>query len=461
MQKMERSPGATEQLATRAANIGFGSLDQPTITRAKQLLLDHLGCLLIGSTLPWTKIVHRYMTDFSSGNNDARVVNYGSRLAMHDAAYVNAVFAQGHELDDYSTRNMGGGHGGAGTWPVALAIGERLHASGQDILGAVVAGYECMYRVGWSVRPASDSRGHHVQGILSPFGAAATAGRLLGLPQQHMTMALSLAASHCAGINEFGTTGGEVKRIHAGNGVRGGMQSAFLAQRGYTGPPTALEGHQGFCHVYSNKPKVGEITKTTDHFAIMESGIKLHPMVGTALSSIETMTELVDKYGFAYGEIDQINAAVAVRAAEHGGLIFEPKDVASAQFSIPFGIALRAVVGSNDLSHYMDEALWKDSRIAEVARRVTFTAAPEADGDERHYCRLTVTLKNGQKHQAIVRHVRGSFLNPLTQDEVEEKFARLAERVVGSARVSQLIDAVNRVDRMKDVNELVDLLCLG
>jgi 2-methylcitrate dehydratase PrpD len=457
MQTTTRYPGATRKLADRICAIDFAALDQPTILRAKQLLLDQLGCILIGSTLPWTQIVHRYMTEFACGNNDARVLNHGTRLAMHDAAYVNAVFAQGHEQDDYSTRNMGGGHGGAGTWPVALAVGERLHLSGRDILGAVVAGYDAMFRMGWSVRPASDRRGHHVQGILSPFGAAATAGRLLKLSSDQMTMALSLAASHCSGINEFGTTGGEVKRLHAGNGVRGGLQSAFLAQRGYTGPPTALEGGQGFCHVYSNTPKIEEIIKDVDHFAIREAGIKLYPTVATALSSIETMAELVEKHRFAPAEIDKINVAVAVRAAEHGGLIYEPTDVSSAQFSIPFSIAVRAVTGSNDLSHYMNDTLWKDPRVSEVARRVTFTAAPEAEGDERHFCRLTITLKNGEKYETSVRHVRGSFLNPLTQEEVERKFSRLAGTAVGEARVNKIVDVVNQIEQLDDVSRLVDL----
>jgi 2-methylcitrate dehydratase PrpD len=203
----ESQVGATKDMAARILSVDYSTLDRETIEYAKLLLLDQLGCQLIGSTLPWMTSIFRYMTSFG-GNAEARVVNHGNKLATHDAAFLNAVFGQGHEWDDFSTRGMGAGHAGAGTWPAALAMGERLRASGRNILVAGIAGCECMSRLGKTVRPSSDRRGHHEHGILSPLGAAAVSGRLLHLSEHQMVMALSVAASHSAGLNEFGKTGG-------------------------------------------------------------------------------------------------------------------------------------------------------------------------------------------------------------------------------------------------------------
>src|SRR5689334_8450341 len=231
MESKEVMDGATRQLAARVLAINYADLDARTIAHAKLLLLDQIGVLLIGSTLPWTKMVYRYMTSFG-GNPQARVVHYGNKLSVHDAAFVNAVFAQGCELDDFSTRKMGGGHGGAGTWPVALAMGEMLHSSGKELLVAGVVGYECMARIGKAVRPFGGVAGYPVHGILSPFGSVGATGWLLNLTEHEMTMAISLAASHSGGLNEYGRSGGEVKRLHAGIGARAGIQSAFLSQQG-------------------------------------------------------------------------------------------------------------------------------------------------------------------------------------------------------------------------------------
>ena len=223
--------GATKHLAARTLSIRYESLDETTIAHAKRLFLDHIGCVLVGSILPWTKIVFRFVSDFG-GNPDARIVNYGHRCTTHDAAYVNAIFSQGHEWDDFATRKMGAGHPGAGTWPVALAIGEKLRSSGKELLAASVAGYECMSRVGKALGASSDRRGHHRQGIVSPLGAAIVTSHMLQLTEHETVMALGIAASHSSGLNEFGKTGGEVKRLHAGNGVRAGIQAAVLARNG-------------------------------------------------------------------------------------------------------------------------------------------------------------------------------------------------------------------------------------
>ena len=458
MQPADVRDGPTRQLARRALNIGYADLDRATIEHTKLLLLDQLGCLLVGSILPWTKIVYRYMTSFG-GAPQARVVNYGDKIAVQDAAYVNSVFSQGCEWDDFTTRGMGAGHGGAGSWPVALALGEYLHASGKDLLVAGIVGYECMARVGKAVRPFSGPGGHPVHGILSPIGSVAVSGWLLRLSEQEMTMAFSIAASHAAGLNEYSYMGGEVKRLHAGTGARGGIQSAFLGQLGFTGPPTALEGEAGLVRTFGAKPKIEEIDKPSDEFAVMESGPKVYPTPGVAATCIECMTELRKRKGFKHDAIESIDVAISKWSQEHAGQIFAPTDCASAQYSIPYSIALQAVIGRNDLDDYMNGALWNDPRIVDVSNRVKFRPNAEAEGDARHACRMTVTLKDGTTCETLRLHPRGSFLDPLSPDDYREKFTSLAERVVGRARTQELIQVVSDIESMHDITDLMDLIC--
>jgi 2-methylcitrate dehydratase PrpD len=251
-----------------------------------------------------------------------------------------------------------------------------------------------------------------------------------------------------------------VKRLHAGIGIRGGIQAAYLSREGLTGPPTALEGAQGFCRAFADESKMEELTKPSDHYEIMEVGIKRYPTVATSLTPVDAMKELVRAHNFSHEDIETIEVAVAARAVEHGGLIYEPTDVSSAQFSIPYSVALQAVVGSNDLAHYMDKSLWKDDRITNIIRRIRLISAPDATGDARHSCRMSIVLKNGRKHETYIPHPRGSFLDPLPADEIKEKFELLTERVVGGSRVDKIIGAVDDLESMSDVTDLADLLCM-
>lgn len=451
--------GHTADLARRLTSFTFEDLDAPTVTRAKMLLLDIIGCMLAGATVPWTQTIRETLSMFGKATEGARVVHHGTLLNVADAAAINAVFAQGVEWDDYSTRKMGGAHVGAGTFPVALAVGEYMHANGRDLLVAAVAGCECMSRIGKTVRPSSDRRGHHPQGILTPYGAAAACGRLLNLDSQQMTMALSVASSFSGGLNEFTKTGGEVKRLYAGNGARGGIVAAYLSRGGFTGPPTILEGKEGFCHAYSDEPKLEELTLPPEEFdyAIMEADMKVYPAGGLSASSIEAMAALRAAHGFRHEDIASVRTVVAAKAAAYD--MRRPADAASAQFSLPFSIALRAVIGANDLSHYMDEALWRDERILAVADKVQLVVAPEAVGDRRHSCTMTVTLADGRSLETHIRHPKGSIHNPLSQSELHDKFRVMSKELLGPARAGEVIDMVSRIESVDDVSLLVDALC--
>ena len=154
----------TVEFAKLLRDITFESLSRETVEYSKVLLLDHIGCMLVGSTAPWTQPIYKYMTSFG-GRPQARVLNHGSRVTVHDAAFVNSVFGQGCEWDDFSGPFYGAGHAGAGVWPIILAMGEFLGSNGRDLIAAGAAGYECMTRLGKSVRPGSDHRGFHEHGI--------------------------------------------------------------------------------------------------------------------------------------------------------------------------------------------------------------------------------------------------------------------------------------------------------
>ena len=225
--------GITEKLATHVSAVRFADIPPEAIEKAKDCLLDQIGVELIGSTLEWNKIAYRYVADMG-GRGESTVINYGDKTPTLDAAFVNATFGQGCELDDVGF--AAGGHPGAATVPVAFAVCEKYPCTGKDFLAAVVVGWDVMYRLLLAVRPSAGKRGFHSHGIGAPFGAMTTAARLMGLNNGQILHAFGIAGMHSSGTMEYDQTGGEVKRVIAGIAARGGIQAAMLAQLGLTGP---------------------------------------------------------------------------------------------------------------------------------------------------------------------------------------------------------------------------------
>src|SRR5262245_6193552 len=238
---MSSADTVAQRLGTFVSRLTYEDLPPEVVRQAKNFVLDQLGCQLLGSTVEWNQPVYEFVKKYRQGGS-ATIVNYGDRVPPDDAAFVNGTFGQGCELDDYYDR--GGGHPGAASIPVAIALSELKRVNGRSFITAIVAGYELGWRAGSGLYPSIMRRGFHAQSVMGVFIAAATAGKILQLDSSQMTNTFAIAGSHASGTMEFDQSGGEVKRVHNGLACAGGMRSAMLAQLGLTGPPTIFEGER-------------------------------------------------------------------------------------------------------------------------------------------------------------------------------------------------------------------------
>jgi len=427
---MEQQEGITRKLAHFAGGLRYEDIPGEVIEKAKDCILDQLGVELIGSTLEWNKIPYRYVVGLG-GRAESTIVNYGTRTLALDAAFVNATFGQGCELDDVGFGS--GGHLSAATVPVAIALCEKRPVSGREAIASVVAGWDVMHRILLAVRPSANKRGFHSHGIGGPFAAAVTAGRLLQSSEEEMVNAFGIAGSHSAGSTEYDQTGGEVKRVHAGLAARAGIQSAMLAKLGLTGPPTIIEGKRGFCRVFAD------------------------PCVSAVQGAIDALALLIEQHHIRTEDVEEIQVGLSETSVMHGGTIYEPHDVASAQFSLPFSLAMRLLKNDNDLSLYMDRNLWKDPNVLAVARKVKTYAVPEARGDKNYLTRMAISLVDGRTVETYQEYPRGCPLNPVTRDDIRNKFGKLASVVLARTKVDESIDKIDQLENVKDISTLVPL----
>jgi len=445
------------QLARYATALKYDDLPLDVINRTKLLVLDQLGVELVGSTLEWTQPVLKLIEYAPSSKQESTIVNCGRKTVAWDAAFVNATFGQGCELDDMAFGSAG--HIGTATIPVAFAVGEREHSSGRQFLAAVVAGYEVMYRLMTAVHPHHAVRGFQSQGIGGPYAAAVVAGKILSLSECGMVNAIGIAGCHSAGSLEYDQSGGEVKRMHAGLAARGGIQSAVLAQYGLTGPETIIEGKRGFCHIFADKSNPDLILRNLGQtFNIRNSWIKMYPAIATVHTAIAAVSELTHKYPVQPDEVVEIDVGIAEHSLLHGAAIYQPTDVASAQFSLGFSIALQIAKRANDLHLYMDPKLWTDQEIIRLSQKVKAYADPEAEGPKRTRACVDIKLTDGRILHAVQEYPRGSPKNPASDEELHQKFRTLAETVLTEQQIEELIPMVEKLEELDDISRLTSRL---
>src|SRR5438034_966644 len=274
----ERRPGdavvtLAEQLGREVVAIRDGSLPPDVVARALDLLRDHLGVALGGAGEESSVVLRRGLAALGL-RGGATVLGTAERLPAPHAALANGAAAHALEMDD--THQGGSLHLGATVFPAALAAAELGGAGGERVLRAAVAGYEVAARLAMALGPAAHyRRGFHLTATCGAFGAAAAAGVVLGLDAAAIAAALGIAGSQAAGSMEFLADGSWTKRFQTGWAACAGLHAAALAQAGFSGPATILEGRFGFLHAYSDGATTAPLA-AREGYELMRTSVKPH-----------------------------------------------------------------------------------------------------------------------------------------------------------------------------------------
>ena len=298
----------------------------------------------------------------------------------------------------------------------------------------MVLGYEVLCRVGLAAtRAVEDGRGFHGPGTNAAFGAAAGAGKALGLDAARLTHALGIAGSHGSGLLEFAPEGAMTKRLHVGRGGQLGLESALLASRGFTGPSTVLEGEHGFLNVYSPAPRPELLTKGLgDDYAMLGVTVKAYPCHVSSHAVIEGVSRLRREQPFDARDIEAVRVTGNAWMMEPRFLQQRPETLMGAQYSLPFTLSVALTRGLDDPRAMSDEALAdplvralaERIELAEDASRFSRTSGPSAE--------LSIIV-NGETRTIVVSDWKGAPSNPSTLDDAAEKLRRYAGGVPAGA----------------------------
>jgi 2-methylcitrate dehydratase PrpD len=454
--------GPTGRLATWVADLTVDHVPQNVVERAKHLLLDGLGCALVGAQLPWSRVATAAVLGLE-GKGDAVVIGTGQVTSAPAAAVLNGTFIQGFELDDF--------HPLAPLHSCSLLIPALLSTTtarpetttGAELLLAAIAGFEVGPRVGYTLHGSQMlDRGWHSGSVFGTHSAAMASGKLRDLTPAQLEDALGLAGTQSSGLMaaQFEAMS---KRMHHGLASRNGFYAAGLAAAGYTGIKRVFEReYGGFLSVFGegHSPDAslltGQLGQRWETTIIM---VKSYAAMGGLHGAIDAARQLCNS--IAPEDISKIDITVGETVYKHGWWQPErPLTPIGAQMNIGYATAAALLDGNVLPEQFTPERLDADDIWKLIAATTVHLdeALAHADITERFRTDVAVTTRDGAVHQARVAAPHGAPTDPVTNDELVAKFHALADRVTNRGRAEAIERAVVGLDDLDDTDYLIDLL---
>src|SRR5436190_1856816 len=444
-----------ELLADKIVALKPGALPPVTARKCEDLLIDVVGLCVTARN-------QDYVTSALAGWDDdgvCTVIGHKRTLTAAGAAFVNGTAAHGEDFDD--TFEGGPVHAGAVIVPAVLGACERHNPDGQMALIGIAVGTEVLCRLSLVVPKAVHKAGFHPTAIFGAMGAAAGVGAALGLSAKQIVDALGVAGSMAGGIIEYLAEGAWTKRLHAGWAAQSGLRAALLARGGFVGPRTVFEGvhglFQGFAHTAQ-----GDYDALTGDFGTRwvtdTLAFKPYPCGTMAQPYIDCARRLAAR-GVKAEDIAEIVCEVAEgtvhRLWEPLADKQRPRNGYAAKFAVPYLLAAGFVHGGVGLGAFTEHAI-SDPRVLALAAKVNFVVDPDNPYPNSYTGHISATLRDGSVIEERQPHLRGGAQEPLTRQDVVDKFLLNAQH--GGWRKSQADDALQLMGTL--YNGRIDLSSL-
>ena len=437
----------SETFARYASLLRYEQLPAEALTAAKRVFLDWLGNAYAGSATATGKTLAEVLQD-DTGRPEATLIGFHGRGSALTAALLNGACSHIVEFDDVYRNAIY--HPGAPTIAAALAVAEKLGASGRDLITAIVAGYEVGTRIAEAISP-SHYTFWHTTGTVGTFAAAAAAGNLLRLDCRQMGWALGNAGTQAAGLWQFNEDGQMMsKPLHPGRAANNGVLSALLAKRDFNGATRILEGPKGFCAATAPRWNFDQVLSTLGkQYNVARTTFKAYASCSHTHSSIDATLALVAKHKLCPQDIEKIRVRAYSIACEVAGNPF-PQSTQQAKFSIPYCVAVALSFGKAGIAEF-SQALVEQPELQALLRRIELVSDPElsALAPARRPTIVEATTKTGAIYSERVDFRKGDPENPPSQSELELKFRDLS--LLPAQDAQTLIQRTNDLEHIENV----------
>lgn len=445
-------PEATRLLAEYVVGVDYDKLPADVVAATRTAFIDWVACATIGSRTRQGKAVAA-IARAERANPEATLFADGSETSATWAAFANGAGSHSIELDDIHLPSIV--HGGVAMVAAALAVAQRKKASGRQLIEALVAGFDVEYRIGEAVARSHYEK-FHSTGTIGTFGAAAAAGKLMGLNVEQMRWALGNAGSQAAALWQYLKVGDDTKVLHPGKSCMNGVMAAALAEQGFTGSIDIIEGERGFVATMSDEVDWDRITdRLGSYYKVMENGYKIHACCRHGHVTIDETLRMANDNDLT---ADKVKKVVVKLNSNSFITIDDPnppspyKAKFSAQFMVASGILHRRV----GLEAFSSERL-ADPKIRDLMKRVEIVEEPHFNQGfpDKWTAEVAIETTAGKRLTGKSDMPRGEWVNPVPASRIEEKARDLLALAMPAASAAALVARLGALEKVADTRAML------
>ena len=431
--------GLTSALAKDLS--GITSLSAHDISQLHTLIIDFFAAAYAGyaENRAFNQVVESVVYS-QGGAEESSVLFQNKKYPARTAAFMNAVYGHGAELDDGNKKAAG--HAGVHIIPAVFALAEKLNSSNEDVLTALAVGYEAYIRISSAAQPGLVKRGFHSTGMAGTLACAAACARLLNLNAQGIEDAIALATTMSGGLLSYGDSRPQIKPLNPGKAAENGVFAAMLASQGMQGPAEALEGKNGWFHAVTDQIDENCL-KGTDHFLIHDCYFKLYPSCRHTHCGIDAAVALHSLVKAS--DISAVNVYIYPNAIKLAGIQW-PQNAAETKFSIQYTMACALYKGSYGLEDMNPLCTAED--VSELVRKIRLLPDEAMENKNKGIrgARVEVIKNDGSRIEKTVLIPKGDPENPVTREDIIEKLKTCAKDQASEETLCMLIDSVYKIE---------------
>ena len=461
-----KAPGLTKSVAEFIVNSKYEDIPQDVIDLGKKSILDGFGLALAGSASVMGPIARQYAQSFGSADMKASVIGTGMKTHPRFAAFVNGVSIHADDFDDTqlaAAKDRIYGlltHPTVGVLPPAFALCETGRRSGKDFMVAYHLGVEVECKIAESIAPRHYDEGFHTTGTCGSFGSVSACAKLRGLNVMQTTYAIGIGATEGGGFRD--NFGSMTKPFQAGHAAENGTVAADLAALGWTAADNILEAPLGFFQAagggFDPDAIVGRFGKP---WTLVYPGVSIKPHPSGSLShpAMGEMLRLIHEHDIKAADVENVDVG-ANHAMLTSLLHHRPTTGLQGKFSMEFCISILLLDRKAGLVEFQD-AVVRRPDVQEMVKRINFHIDPEAEnaGLDKMTSLLQIHMKDGRVFSGRGEFAKGSPSNPMSYDEVADKFRGCAEFAKWpAAKTESVIASVKSLETLSDVSKIAAAL---
>jgi 2-methylcitrate dehydratase len=449
----------TARISRWSAGLKFEDLSEAAITEAKRYLLDSIGCALGGYLQHDVKIALQVLEE-SGGSGPATVIGTGKRMDVISASLLNALMVRVMDYNDIYWK-QDPSHP-SDIIPAAIACGERSNKDGRELIVGIVLGHEFEMRLCEAAFPGVRERGWH-HATLTAFVSPIVAARMLDLDWEKIQHAIGISGSRMCTLGAV--TAGKLtmmKNTVDPLATQSGVLAALLAEQGYSGPEHVIDGKEGLVHCMGPEWKLELLEEGLgDSYRITQCGMKAYPTEALTHAPISCTLQLIRENDLRPDDVEKVHIRSLARAADilADPSKYDPRSKETADHSLPYVIAAAIAEGRVTPLQFTDEKIM-DPTIRAQLNKVEVVADPEIEALFPELQRVIVTIHtaDGRELTKQVDYPKGDPRNPLSDQEIEDKFDALAEPVLPAEDRKRVKETIWELEKLGSITELMQLL---